>query len=55
MDYKPRATTLKPVRTSRKPRRGNPVDYSETELESYTESEAILSSSGTLVVDSPVK
>ena len=45
---------VKPSRSSRRTRRGNPVDYSEAELESDTESEITLS--GTILeVDSPVK
>ena len=54
-DYKPRATTVKAIRTSRRTRKVEHVDYSEAELESDTESEITLSFSSTLVVGSPVK
>ena len=53
-EYRPKVSKVKPSRSSRRTRRGDPVDYSEAELESDTESEITLS--GTILeVDSPVK
>ena len=53
LDYNPRISKAKPVRSSRRTRKVEPVDYSEAEGESETEGETTLSESGTIVVDSP--
>ena len=57
LGYKPRTTTVKPIRTSRRTRKVEPVDYSEAESDADKESEVTLSgnTSSTLVVDCPVK
>ena len=57
LEYKPRTTTVKPIRTSRRTRKVEPVDYFEAESDTDKESEVTLSgsSSSTLVVDCPGK
>ena len=55
LDYKPRTTMVKPVRSSRITRKVEPVDYSEAEIESDTDSETTLCSSRTTVVVSPMR
>ena len=53
LEYKPKTAKVESVRSTRRTRKGEPVDYSEAELESDTEGESYLSDSGTIVGDSP--
>ena len=53
LEYKPKTTTVKPVRSSRRTRKVEQVDYSEAELDTDTDGESTLSNSGTIIVDSP--
>ena len=53
LDYKPRITTVKLVRSSRRTRKVEQVNYSEAEFDTDTDGESNLSNSGTIVVDSP--
>ena len=53
LNYKPRTTTVKLVRSPRRTRKVEQVDYSEAQLDTDTDGESTSSNSGTIVVDSP--